>query len=117
MQRKRESTDTWTVRGVSPETRQATILAARRSGKKVGLFVDEVLRRAATEVLTGPAPVPAPRQEELLERILDRVETISSASSVLAERVAMLEHERTEHRSFLMRLFRRGGRSPAPPAP
>lgn len=74
--------DTWTVRGVAPETRAAAKKAANRAGKTLGEWVDDTLRRAATEKLTeGP---PAVREDpgtgKVLEAVLDRLEALERAS-------------------------------------
>ena len=98
------------IKGDAP----AAVLAARRQGQKVGLFVEQAVRRVATEVLQGAA-LPAPRQEELLERILGQMQTMTTQNASLAERVMQLEQQRTAEieqvkaarRSFLSRLFAR----------
>lgn len=65
----------WTVRGVSPETRAAVSIAARRSGKSVGEWVT----RAVMESITAQevtAKVPAPRIEDILSKVVERLEAL-----------------------------------------
>ena len=74
--------DTWTVRGVSPETRAAAKRAAQRAGKTLGEWVDDALRRAATERLTEalPAVHGGPDTAKALEAVLGRLEALERAS-------------------------------------
>lgn len=48
----------WAVRGVSMEARSAAAIAARKSGQSLGVWLDRVVRDAATDAIKG-----APRQE------------------------------------------------------
>lgn len=67
--------DTWTVRGVSHETRAAVKIAARKAGKPMGEWLDDSLSRAAIEQASH-AHVPAPRIEDALAKIVERLEAI-----------------------------------------
>ena len=67
--------DTWSVRGVSQETRAAVKVAARNAGKPVGEWLEETLRRAATEQTDGLAE-PDVRIEDALAKIVERLEAI-----------------------------------------
>ena len=79
--------DTWTVRGVSPETRTVAKRAAARAGKTLGEWVDDTLRRAATERLTDvlPAVQGSPDTAKALEAVLGRLEALERASQVRSE--------------------------------
>ena len=64
----------WSVKGVSPETREAVKKAARRAGQTIGEWMDENLRIAATDSLQNQPPMK--RLEDQLEEIsgkLDRM--------------------------------------------
>jgi KaiC/GvpD/RAD55 family RecA-like ATPase len=94
---RRDTRPQWTIKGVSPETRAAVTKAARRDGMKVGAWIDEKLRAAATETLQNSRDV-AVRDDELRDqvaRLADRVEQLAT------------EHERQAGRGVLDRLFRR----------
>ncbi len=72
--------DTWTVRGVSPETRAAAKKAAHWAGKTLGEWVDDTLRRAATEKLTE-APLAVQGSQDagkVLEAVLGRLERLEA---------------------------------------
>ena len=72
--------DTWTVRGVSPETRAAAKKAAHRAGRTLGEWVDDTLRRAATEKLTeAPLAVRGTQDTgKVLEAVLGRLERLEA---------------------------------------
>nr|CRY95553.1 hypothetical protein [uncultured prokaryote] len=70
-----KSADTWTVRGVSPETRAAVKVAARKAGKPIGEWLESTLSKAAIEQASH-AHVPAPRIEDALAKIVERLEAI-----------------------------------------
>ena len=80
---------TWGLRGVEPETRAASQIAARKAGVPVGRWVNNVLIRAATEEAKHDA-VPAPRLEDVLNKIVERLETVE---------------KRTAHVSFWRRML------------
>ena len=68
--------DVWTVRGVSPETREAVREAAAGQNLPVGAWMDRALWQAAQATLK-PAPPPATAEEveRIVRRLLDeRVE-------------------------------------------
>ncbi len=76
--------DTWTVRGVSPETRAAAKKAAQRAGKTLGEWVDDTLHRAATEKLTE-APLAMQGTQDagkVLEAVLGRLERLEALGAV-----------------------------------
>jgi len=56
----------WTVRDVPPESREAAKVAARKSGQKLGEWLDRAIRVQAKEA----AGLPATRQEDLMAQIL-----------------------------------------------
>jgi len=71
---KKPLTDTWTVRGVSPETREAVKKAARRSGMTMGAWLEENLRLAATDGLKQS--LPAQRVEDQLASISGKLDAM-----------------------------------------
>jgi len=71
---KNPTSGTWTVRGVTPETREAAKKAARRAGKPMGAWIDETLRLAATDSLKDN--LPAQRVEEQLASISDKLDAM-----------------------------------------
>lgn len=102
--------DTWTVRGVAPETREAAKVAARRAGMTAGAWIDQALRKAAVETIQGGShPPPAPRVEELLERLVRQVEETNAGRARDREELARLREdvERDRRRGFWARLFGR----------
>lgn len=86
-----KSTDTWTVRGVSHETRTAVRVAARKVGRPIGEWLEDTLSRAAIEQASH-THVPAPRIEDALAKIVERLEAIEG---------------RPEPRGFWARIFGR----------
>ena len=66
--------DTWTVRGVTPETRAAVKKAARRSGMTMGAWLEENLRLAATDGLKQT--LPAQRVEDQLASISGKLDAL-----------------------------------------
>ena len=44
---------TWTIKGVSDRTREATLEAAHEAGLTVGAWLDQVLAAAAEEAVLG----------------------------------------------------------------
>ena len=67
----------WQVKGVTPETRAAVRAAARRAGTTIGAWTNEALHRAATAELTGDTGLPAPRIDEQLAAIEQRLDDLS----------------------------------------
>lgn len=72
---KNPTNGTWTVRGVTPETREAAKKAARRAGKPMGAWIDETLRRTATDSLKDN--LPAQRVEDQLEAITAKLDYLN----------------------------------------
>jgi len=72
---KNPTNGTWTVRGVTPETREAAKKAARRAGNPMGAWIDETLRRAATDSLKDN--LPAQRVEDQLEAITAKLDYLN----------------------------------------
>jgi hypothetical protein len=68
----------WTVRGVAPETRAAAAVAARRSGKSVGEWVTRAIMEAITSQ-ERTAKVPAPRIEDVLSKVVERLEALEKS--------------------------------------
>ncbi len=65
---------------MSPETRAAAKKAAHRAGKTLGEWVDDTLRRAATEKLTE-APLAVQGSQDagkVLEAVLGRLERLEA---------------------------------------
>jgi len=62
----------WSVKGVSPETREAVKKAARRAGQTIGEWMDENLRIAATDSLQNQPPMK--RLEDQLEEISGKLD-------------------------------------------
>lgn len=68
--------DTWTVRGVTPETREACKQAARRSGKSMGAWLNDTLHKAAVEEITGQNTLPDKRLEDQLAEISGKLDAM-----------------------------------------
>lgn len=73
----KKPSETWTVRGVSHETREAVKRAARRSGLSMGAWMDEHLRLAATQKLTEAVPATT-GGDDAMKEILARLEALES---------------------------------------
>ena len=86
--------ETWTVRGVDPETKAAVRVAARRAGKTMGQWINNTLLRAATDEAVERNQPPAPRLEETLAKLVKTMERQN-------RRLARLE----QRKPFLARLF------------
>ena len=71
---KNAKNETWTIRGISPETRAAVKKAARRSGVPMGAWIDEQLRLAATDGLQNN--LPAQRVEDQLASISEKLDAM-----------------------------------------
>lgn len=93
----------WTLKGISPETREAVKVAARRSGRTISAWVEDTLRREATAAIKTP-PVPGPTQDQLLSKVLELIEAQNA-------RLTALEREPQQApqpaRGWLARLFGR----------
>jgi hypothetical protein len=99
-----DSRPVWTLKGISQETREAVKIAARRAGKTMSVWVEETLRRAATETIKAPL-LPGPTQEQLLAKVLELVEAQNKRLAALEER--RQEPQEEPGRSWLARLFGR----------
>lgn len=78
MSRKTASTQPhtiWTVRGVSPETRSAVSVAARRAGMSVGEWTTRAVMEAIA-AQTSTRNVPSPRVEDVLAKVVERLEAL-----------------------------------------
>lgn len=76
----RKQSDSWTVRGVTPETRTAAKQAARRSGLTLGVWLEQEIRRAATESLQEGRVVVSEGEgtSEAMKAILERLEALEA---------------------------------------
>ena len=77
----RKQSDSWTVRGVTPETRTAAKQAARRSDQTLGAWLEQEIRRAATESLQEGRVVVSEGEgaSEAMKAILERLEALETA--------------------------------------
>lgn len=73
----RKPSDTWSIRGISPETRQAAKRAARKSGQTLGVWLDEQIRLAATQKLTE-GDVVVSGWGDTMKEVLARLEALES---------------------------------------
>lgn len=64
-----QKSETWSMRGIEPETRTAVTIAARKAGQTVGEWCNRALRDAATERLKER--VPGPTVEETLTKLAE----------------------------------------------
>lgn len=64
----------WQVKGISFETREAVKIAARKSGKTIGAWVNDTLHKAAQETITGQSTLPAHKIEDQLEAISSKID-------------------------------------------
>jgi len=94
----------WSIRGVSYEARNAATLAARRSGKTLGEWVEAAIMTAAHEALKGASP-PARTNEDTLGAILQQLEARDKTLEEIASKVAALENDRKG--GWLARLLRK----------
>ena len=63
----------WSVKGVSLETRAMVTQAAKRQRSKLGPWIDRALLEAAQNALKPPKP-PAPPPEQLIQSLFDKME-------------------------------------------
>lgn len=77
----RSPSESWTVRGITPETRTAAKQAARRSGVTLGTWLEQEIRRAATESLQEGRVVVSEGEgtSEAMKAILERLERLETA--------------------------------------
>lgn len=61
----RQTAETWTVRGIEPETKTAAHMAARRAGLPVGKWLNRAIRDAATEDIKAVPPPASPLEDTL----------------------------------------------------
>lgn len=97
---KKSTTDIWSIRGVSYETRIAAKKAAKKENKKLFEWVEERLTEAAHAVLTRKA-VPAKPDDiiDILKSLSDKIEKLS----YLPDKVDELS--KRQRQSFLKRLI------------
>jgi hypothetical protein len=62
----RRSTTQWTLRGVSPEAREAALRAAKEQGIPLGQWMDQAIGKALAEAATSEDS-----QQQLLDRLAD----------------------------------------------
>ena len=67
----------WQVKGVTFETREAVKQAARRSGMTIGEWVNSTLHKQAIETITGQNTLPAKRLEDQLASISEKLDDIN----------------------------------------
>lgn len=74
--------DTWTVRGVPLDAREAAKRAARRSGQTLGEWLGDQIHLAATQKLSeGPLVVQRGEDSpDALKAIMERLEALESRS-------------------------------------
>ena len=86
--------ETWTVKGVSRETREAVREAAASRNLTIGAWLDRALRRAAREALKPAPPPPATRREiaQVIEQMLDeQLAPLAEKLERLERKLALLE--------------------------
>ena len=76
------SNTVWTVRGVAHETRSAVAVAAKRAGQSVGEWTTRAVMDAIT-TQTGNRNVPAHRVEDVLAKVVERLEALEKNSCSL----------------------------------
>jgi len=97
----------WTVKGIDPEVRELSRKAARKSGMRMGSWVETALRGAALNELEGHGPPQTQLRADVFEKI-------SKIEDVICERAdqnsrMMLEIQRdlhVLHRGLLERMLR-----------
>lgn len=77
----RKPNDSWSIRGVSPETRQAAKRAARKSGQTLGAWLDDQIRLAATQKLSEGALVKSGGEDtqDAINAILERLTALEKS--------------------------------------
>ena len=75
------NSDTWTIRGISSETRAAVKIAARKKGKTQGEWLEATLAKSAREDASHDA-VPSLRLEDTLSKL---VETLQDQNKRLSD--------------------------------
>jgi len=99
----------WTLKGISPETREAVKIAARKRGVTIAAWVEETCRRVATEEIKGSATLPGPTQDQVLTRVLELVEGQAARLAALEAAASQPPPQppAAERRGWLSRLFGR----------
>lgn len=75
----------WTLKGITPETREAVRIAARKRGLTIAAWVEETCRTAATEQIKGAGTLPGPTQADMMARLLDLIEAQSARLDALEQ--------------------------------
>jgi hypothetical protein len=89
--------DTWTVRGVPPESRTKALVASRKAGQTMGEWV----ARAIDEHAKTAAGTPAPTNDAALAAILAQLEKRDQAMADLAGKLEEIE----KRRSWFIKVF------------
>lgn len=78
----------WSIKGVSPEAREAARKAVESGGMTMGEWLSEAIRAVAAEERgMAPAPAPAPAQPEIAE---DRLEPLAERIAAAERRTALM---------------------------
>lgn len=88
----------WSVKGVSPEDREAAKRAARQAGLPVGAWLSQAIRHAGQEPANGPTggpvsgtPSPSPDQTAEIIGLRAEVATLTARLDILNDSVARLK--------------------------
>ena len=90
-------TDSWSIRGIPPETRTAALVASRRAGQTIGEWISRAIHEHAKTATAAPALA----GEDVLQAILTQLEKRDQATADLAARIERME----TRKGFLSRLF------------
>ncbi|MEO5366459.1 MAG: hypothetical protein H7831_08915 [Magnetococcus sp. WYHC-3] len=101
-----ETARPWTIKGISMETRQAVIMAARRERKSIGDWVERALRDQALGVLKGPAAATA-AAHGTLGALATPLGSLESLLESLATQVAELTRAQERQEQRLKKIRRR----------
>ena len=90
----------WSVKGVSPEDREAAKRAARQAGLPVGAWLSQTIRHAGQEPANGPTGgsvsgtlSPSPDQAAEIIGLRTEVATLTARLDILSDSVARLKGE------------------------
>jgi len=93
-----QKSETWSMRGIEPETRTAVTIAARKAGQTVGEWCNRALRDAATERLKER--VPGPTMEETLAKLAEsmarQTEAAQQQNAAIVARLEAMEQREPE---------------------
>ncbi len=84
-----KTNSTWTVRGVTLDTRSAVKVAARRSGKTLGEWLEETLSTSARKD-SSHNNVPAPRIEDTLTELIKTMQAQNQRLDKIEQRKGFL---------------------------